>query len=272
MPINNSRNDRIRISDLIRKLWVFLLLGVVLILTGSIVYSAGLEVFVNSYEADKNRAFIQIQNSGSMDLTDVYYSIDNLAKEKLVDALSPKTSNIIVKALSAGEHIVKVKTKEGVSVEQKIVLGRTEQQIARESQAQDKNAPLTAAQIENSQEAQEEIKATQIGSDIQIAALRQIQQENTNTLEQELKNAEDKQQKLFDAERQEREALKQKSIDAKLAGLAAGQKSAAGQQLTEQKKEFPATKEKDNLAFNVSIGVLLIVGIIFVYYMFKKNE
>ena len=260
MPMNNK---------IIKRLFVLLILNILLLLVGSIVYSAELEVFVNSYEADKNRALIQIQNSGDKDLHDVTYSIDGLPKVNLVGLLPSKASNIILKALIPGEHAVRVETKEGVSVEQKIVLGRTEQQIIKESNAQEKNAPLTAAQIENSQETQEEIKATQINLDAQMAALRQVQQENRNTLEQELKNAEDEQKQLFDAEQKEREALKQKSLEAK---LAAQQKSSAEQQASDQKKEFPAKKEKDNLAFNVSIAVLLIIGIIFVYYMFKKQE
>ncbi len=260
MPMNNK---------IIKRLFVLLILNILLLLVGSIVYSAELEVFVNSYEADKNRALIQIQNSGDKDLHDVTYSIDNIPKVNLVGLLPSKASNIILKALAPGEHIVKVETKEGVSLEQKIVLGRTEQQITKESNTQDKNTPLTATQIENNQEAQEEIKAIKIDSDVQMTALRQVQEDNKNTLEQELKKSEDQQQRLFDAEKQEREALKQKSLDAK---LAAQQKSSPEQQTLDQKKEFPSKKEKNNLAFNVSIAVLLIIGIIFVYYMFKKQE
>lgn len=260
MPMNNK---------IIKKLFVLLILNILLLLVGSIVYSAELEVFVNSYEPDKNRALIQIQNSGDKDLHDVTYSVNSLPKINLVELLPSKASNIILKALIPGEYVVKVETKEGITVEQKIVLGRTEQQIAKESNAKGKNAFLTAAQIENSLEAQEKIKATQINLDAQMAALRQVQQENRNTLEQELKKSEDEQKQLFDAEQKEREALKQKNLDAK---LAAQQKSSPEQQTLDQKKEFPSKKEKNNLAFNVSIAVLLIIGIIFVYYMFKKQE
>ncbi len=243
---------------------------VIIFLLANIVYSAEIEIFVNSYDADKKKAFIQIQNSGERDLHDIYYTIDSLPRQKLVELLPSKASNIILKVLSAGEHLVKVETKEGVSVEQKITLAKTEQQLIAEANVQKQlNSPLTAAQIENSYEAKQMIIASGVNLDAQNKKLEELRSKNLQGSEERKKLAEQKRQELLEAEKISRaKAAEEREI--------AAAKTSPETQLfrqNEQKKAFPVNKENDNLIPVAGIIGLIVFGIIIIYYFYKqKNE
>ncbi|HIH42956.1 TPA: hypothetical protein HA246_04895 [Candidatus Woesearchaeota archaeon] len=253
----------------IKKLLVALLLTSLFVINLSIsVLAEEIDVFVNIYEADKNRAFIQVQNSGNRELHDVYYSIDGAQKQKLVDVFAIKSSAILLEALTPGEHTVKVESKEA-TVEKKIYLTKTEKElIADQNLQKQNNTLLTASQIENNPQAKKQIEIAAADFETQKKVLEEIREKNKQQFTVNAAKVSDEQQKLLELEQ---EALKNAEARQKKLQQASQQSQSSLQnQGLEQKKEFPATKKTDNFVYITLIIGLLLLFALFSYYLYKN--
>jgi hypothetical protein len=218
------------------------------------IVTAEIDIIVNSYEPDNQRTLIQVQNSGDTDLTNVYYTIDNFPKQKLVNLLPKKASNILLEVLSPGEHTIIVESNEE-SITKTINLGQKEE-IVEEVQ---KNTPKTASQIENNYEAEQQAAAN-IDIERQKILLEQIRNKNKQELEAKAQQSDQRQQELLQEITQEEE---EKSVT------------------TEPKKEIrlpkvKTTQEKpasQKTLLIILAAIILLIIIPALYYFHKmKNE
>lgn len=93
---------------------------------------SGIDVILKTYDSTSSEAKVQIINLDDVDYSDIYLTIDTWNPVKVVNILGAKSSAVIPKIISPGEHILKVTTKEGVSAEKKLNFLKTASQIQEE--------------------------------------------------------------------------------------------------------------------------------------------
>ena len=250
------------------KIIVALLALIILALgSSSFVAADDIDVSVNSYDAVKNRAFIQIQNIGQQELHDLFYAVDDWPKKSLVSSLQKGSSSIIILTLRPGQHIVKVESKEA-SVQKTITLSKTEEQVIAEKNLEKQStAPVTANQLADDHDAQLKIASSQINLDDQRKMLDELQKKEAQAFKEKKEPVNSAKQALLDAEknaRKEAAAAVQKK-------LSRSQANQTEQQALEQKKEFPAEKTDTGLMASV-IVLLLLLGIMIYYFFLRKTR
>ena len=237
--VNNSVNR-------FRMFYIFSLVMALTLILSSFAY-AQIDIFVNSYDASKNRALIQIQNSGQEDLHDAYYIVNDQPKQSLAKIFAKGSSGLVISSLQLGYHTIKVETQEGITAEKKILLADSEVQSLQEAQK-----PLTATQIQAKYNPDEKTAAL-----IETASVDQEEYQKNALVQIKAKN-----------QQENKIALQQTALDSSKDVL-------SNQNIhldSDQKKEFPANKKQEDYSLVILILILLVFAFIIISYFYKKRK